>query len=184
MITIRYGNIPGDELQPDGRRGDATGDRENVLQMNWPEWDLMSAPMLGFTERNHQLRTRDGSYTIPLASDPATLDFMFRYTPYLRDAADRTHWMAVPLQLAGLRRQWVDILSGNFEYGEWLLVSCHINPKEQGVIPPDAAVTPPVAQGFYSKAVEVSLKFTADQPDVVIPTVGGILAISADPEVV
>ena len=176
MITIRYGAIPGDELLPDGRRGDATGDRENVLQMDWPEWDLLSGPMVSFTERNHVVRTRTGSHTIPLASDPTGLDIMLRFTPYLRGDDDRSHWLAVPLQLAALRRQWVDILSGNLEYGEWLLVTCSISPKEQGVIPPDPAVTPPVPQGAYPKSVEVSLRFTADQPEVVIPTLrNGVL---------
>ena len=169
MITIRYGNIPGDTLEPDGRRGNATGDRENVLQLDWPEWDLLSGPMLVFTERNHQLRTRQGSYTIPLASDPAALDLMLRYVPYLRPQ-DRSHWMAVPLQLAALRRQWVDILTGTFEYGEWLLVSCAITPKEQAVLPADTGVTPAIPQGFYSQSIEIALKFTADQPGVVVPT--------------
>lgn len=168
MITIRYGAIPGDELQPDGRRGDATGDRENVLQLDWPEWDLLSGPVVSFTERNHVVRTRTGSYTIPLASDPAALDIMLQFTPYLRDE-DRSHWMMTPAQIAGLRRQWVDVLSGNLEYGEWLLVTCQISPKEQGIIPEDVVVTPAVPQGFYSKAVEVSLRFTADQPALVVP---------------
>ena len=170
MITIRYGLIPGDTLLPDGRRGTATGDRQNALQLDWPEWETISGPMVSFTERNHQLRTRDGSYTIPLASDPAGLDMMLKFTPYLRPEDDRPHWMTVPLQLAGLRRQWVDVLNGNLEYGEWLLVSCSINAKEQAIVPPNTGVTPAIPQGFQSQSVEVQLRFTADQPGVVIPT--------------
>ena len=174
MITIRYGAIPGN-MTPDGRRGDATDDRPNALQLDWPEWETISGPLVSFTERNHILRTRDGTFTIPLASDAAQMDMMLKFTPYLRDENDRPHWMTVPLQLAGLRRQWVDILNGNLEYGEWLLVSCSIGPKEQAINPPNTGVTPPIPQGFHAQAVEVSLKFTADQPEIVVPTVGGIL---------
>lgn len=167
MITIRYGEIEGQE--PDGKRGAAVADRPQSIDLEWPDWDITGGPTWTHSVRRHTVPIRGGSYTEILGEDPATFTITLEYIPYIhiipaerfgeiRTGGAGGKWTEQPTQVALVRGQWVDLLMGEEDMGEWFLYDVQITPGDIGIVPPQGDVP----QGMYGRSVEVRLQFLQD----------------------
>lgn len=161
MLTIRYGPVPGNSLDTKRREGE-TGDRPQVLQLDWPAWEVAAPVVLGGTHREYVARVRTGSYTVPLEADPETFTLPLRYLPYQRREL-QTHWARDLIAIMGLRGRYFDMLWGDLHWGEWRLLAHSIPMDVFGITPELRAPEDPLPQGMYPKQVDFSLTLRADK---------------------